>query len=291
MIFRRAFAKQRMTRLCSSLALEDSLFDRVQSSESDEQLSQLPSFLNHIKQRLKFAGLEIPLPLLFLISLFSGLCVFSIASTIIAWPALPLIFLLGSYCPWIYVDWKAENRALEFSNDYPELLQSMSSALKAGHSAQTALEHASKLLSKDNPVRLEVENLLSDLHKGLHQQKAVAAFAADRDVPELSLFRNAFLLVLDDGGKFSPTLQRLALISRERDNLKNSVKVSTATMKMTGNILLLVCPMVVLMVSTRSDNFWSDLSNNTLSSGIFSTGVILVFFGYFSLRTLGRYKP
>ncbi len=291
MIFRRAFAKQRMTRLCSSLPMEGSLLDQVQWSETDEKLSQLPSFLHHIQQVLKFAGLAIPLPLLFLISLASGFCISSLASSIIAWPALPLIFLLGSYCPWIYIDWKAESRALEFSNDYPELLQSMSSALKSGHSAQTALEHASKLLPEDNPVGQEVKTLLSELHKGTHQQKAVAAFAADRDVPELSLFRNAFLLVLDDGGKFSPTLQRLARISRERDNLKNSVKVSTATMKITGNILLLVCPLVVLMVSARSENFWSELSNNTLSSGIFSTGVILVFFGYFSLRNMGRYKP
>ena len=290
-MFKKTFAKQRMNRLCSFVSKETEFLEDAPSKESGSGKNSVLHNYNVLTKKLAFAGLKIS-PLTFLaLSLSFALLISLFSSSMIAWQMVPLIFALSLLSPWLFIDSMAEKHASEFAKDYTELLQAMAYALRSGHSAQIALGHAANLLPENNAVRAEVELLLSNLHKGENQREAISSFASDRDIPELALFRNAFLLVMADGGRFSPTLLRLALLSRQRDNLKKSVQVSTATMKMTGNILLIACPLVILMVSARSDSFWAELQSNNIASAIFSAGILLTILGYISLKSMGRYKP
>jgi len=290
-MFKRSLAKQRMNRLCSSVAWEADLVKQEAHEARVTDKNRLQQGYGVVSDKLSLAGLNLSAPVFLALSLIFALSVSWLFSFFLAWPIVPPIFALAILIPWAYIDVLADKRASEFAKDYPELLQAMASALRSGHSAQVALGNSAKLFQENNAVRVEVEKLLFDLHKGRNHHEAIADFASTRDVPELALFRKSFLLVLGDGGRFSPTLQRLAQVSRERDNLKKAVQVSTATMKMTGNILLLVCPFVLVTTSTRSENFWLELQGNTVASAIFSIGALMTILGYISLRAMGRYKP
>ena len=204
---------------------------------------------------------------------------------------LPLFFLFGAALPFLYVESRIRSRALEFAQDYSTMLLAAASSVKVGLTPYEALERSTRLLAKNSLVRAEVETLLNKLVSGAARRETVREFAASIRQPDLELFRSAFLLVLDNGGRFAPTLARLAAVSNNRAVLIRSAAVSTASMRMTANILLAVAPVLVLMIAVRTEHFWDIFLHNSAANIVGSTGVIVITLCYGLLRYMSNFKP
>jgi len=178
-----------------------------------------------------------------------------------------------------------------FIDEYPAVLLATASNLKAGLSVYSALERAIQLLDDTSVIKIELKLLLDKVSRGVPKEDAVRDFARDIRLPELRLFKRAFLLVLIHGGKFSRTLERLAEVSRDRDALIKSANVSTASMRMTANVLLCMAPLLLFMLSFRTKNFWNTMFENSTAFGLACTGVSIVFLSFYFLRKLSDFKP
>ena len=95
---------------------------------------------------------------------------------------------------------------------------------------------------------------------------------------------------MEHGGKFSPTLQRLATVCRDRSSLISSAKVSTASMRMTANVLLLVSPLVLGIVAVRTENFWDIFFNNSTANSIATLGILIIATSYAILINMSSFK-
>lgn len=237
------------------------------------------------------AGLGIS-PALFLATCFAfGALAVATLSNIVNSYLLPLFFLGGALIPWIYIDGRLRLRAHAFAVDYPTVLLATASSIKTGMTPYQALERSTKLLPSDSPVRLETERLLSALRRGDRKEQAVATFAQDIALPELDLFRSAFLLVLEAGGRFGPTLERLSGVSKDRATLIENARVSTATMRMTANVLLLLTPFVVGSVAIRTPEFFTLITSHPIANVMASVGVLLIVGCYIVLWKMSNFKP
>lgn len=204
----------------------------------------------------------------------------------------PLLFLaLGAYLPISFLRGRIDERAQAFILDYPSVLLATASSIKAGMMPYAALERATQLLEEGNLVRKEVTLLLERLRSGSNKEKIVRSFAKDIALPELELFRNAFLLVLENGGRFAPTLERLANVSKDRAVLIGSARVSTSSMRMTANVLLAITPLLMLMLSAQIPNFWDKLFADSLTNTIASTGAMVIILNYALLRRMSAFQP
>ncbi len=200
--------------------------------------------------------------------------------------------ILFGYFFWIYLflEKRAQNRAQLFSADFPTILMATASSVKAGLSPYAALERSVNLLPKNSVVKKEITDLLKRLRRGDVKKEAVAKFGQSVRLPDLELFREAFLVVMEHGGKFSPTLQRLATVCRDRSSLISSAKVSTASMRMTANVLLLVSPLVVGLVAIRTENFWDIFFNNSTANSIATLGILIIATSYAILIKMSSFK-
>jgi len=199
---------------------------------------------------------------------------------------LPLLFFVN-----YLKNSKQKARDKVFIEEYPSVLLATASNLKAGLSVYSALERAIQLLDDGSVTKAEIKQLLEKVSRGVPKEEAVRDFATDIRLPELRLFKRAFLLVLVHGGKFSRTLERLSEVSRDRDSLIKSAQVSTASMRMTGNVLLAMAPFLMIMLSLRTKNFWTTITENQVASSMASTGAIIVFMSFYILRKLSDFKP
>lgn len=181
--------------------------------------------------------------------------------------------------------------AATFSKDYPTVLLAMASSIKVGLTPELALERSTRLLPRNNLVRKEVDSLIASMRSGTPAAGAINSFGKSIDLPDLELFRSAFLLVVENGGRFAPALQRLAEVTRDRTALINSARVSTAIMRMTANILLALTPLVMLVVSSTIPGFWHTLSQNPVANRIAALGGTLILLGYLSLRRMSGFRP
>ena len=219
-----------------------------------------------------------------------GLSICLVISKFIGLVFLPVVFF--GYCFLIYLmlEKRVENRSHLFSIDYPTVLMATASSVKAGLTPYAALERSVNLLPKDSLVRTEVAKLLQDIRRGHSRRQAIDGFGLTIRQPDLELFREAFLIVLEHGGRFAPTLERLALVCRDRSSLIRSAKVSTASMRMTANVLLIVTPLVVALVALRTKNFWDTFFNNPIANSLGSTGLIVILLSYGLLIKMSSFK-
>jgi Flp pilus assembly protein TadB len=197
---------------------------------------------------------------------------------------------MGILLPLYFAHTASISRAVKFSEEYPTVLLATASNMKAGLTVYNALERSVLLLPEDSEVKHEVKIFLDRVSRGMPKDQAIMLFAKQIALPELVLFRRAFLLVLTHGGKFSRTLERLAQVCRDRENLIKSSKVSTASMRMTANILLCVAPLLVTALSLRTPDYWQVLFHNSLASTLGGTGVIVILGSFILLRYMSDFK-
>ncbi len=204
---------------------------------------------------------------------------------------LPLAFLAGFFLPLSWLDSRIDARAAEFSEDYPTVLLATASSMKTGMTPYQALERSVQLLAPSSLVRSEVEGLLSNLRAGMSSEEAVRRFASSVRQPDLELFRSAFMLVLENGGRFAPTLERLAQVTKERVTLIQHARVSTASMRMTANVLLAVAPFLLFILSGRTQDFWELLLHHPVANPVATLGFSLIGTSYIALRKMSNFRP
>ncbi len=204
---------------------------------------------------------------------------------------LPIVAAGAASLPFGWLDSKINQKVATFTEDYPTLLLATASSIKAGYTVETALERAVQLMPKTSIVRKEVEALLDRTRKGTSKEKSISQFAACIKLPDIELFRAAYLLATENGGRFTPTLERLARVTRDRVALINAARVSTSTMRMTSNILLVLTPLILGVVSLRSETFWSTLIEDPTANTAAAIGLTAIGAGYFWVRCLSAFKP
>lgn len=204
---------------------------------------------------------------------------------------VPLFVALLVVALYVYAEKRVEEKAYMFSSDYPAVLMATASSVRAGMSPYDALERSIRLLPKSSLVRKQIELMLLDLQKGVSRGQAIRRFGEGVRLPDVQLFREAFSLVLDHGGRFAPTLERLAEVCRDRSTLIRSANVTTATMRMTANILLAVAPFILALVSMRTTNFWELFFNDPIASPLAMTGLLIIGLSYVSLLKMSSFRP
>lgn len=183
------------------------------------------------------------------------------------------------------------SRCARFAADFPPFLLATAAGLKVGLTAHLALGRAGRLLPEDAPVRVAVQTLLTQLSNGSDREEAIAQFGDSFTLPELELFRSALALVTEHGGAFSPTLQRLASVVRDRDTLTKQARVSTALMRLTANSLIVITPALLTLVTLRTNNYWSLIFDNPVTRTVWISGAVAVLSGYLLLHRLSNFHP
>jgi Flp pilus assembly protein TadB len=236
------------------------------------------------------AGYQISSRFLLLSCLVAGLICFGIGLLISKVLAL-FLFFCGFYLPIAIALSKSKERSRKFSEEYPSVLLAMASNMKAGLTVYSSLERATIILPLESEVKKEVKLFLERISQGIPKDIAVEKFGSSVVLPELELFRRAFALVIVHGGKFSRTLERLAQVCRDRENLIKASTVSTASMRMTSNVLLVVAPLLLFILSLKNKDFWNVLLNNNTAYGVGLVGFLIIIVSVFALRTMSDFKP
>jgi tight adherence protein B len=173
----------------------------------------------------------------FLISLLLG----TIAGTAIAllshrlWTS-PLGFMLGASLPAFYLRFKRTRRINKFEEHFPEALDLISRAVRAGHAFSAGMKMVSDELSE--PVGPEFRKAFDEQNYGLPLKESLNNLANRVPLLDVRFFATAVLIQRETGGNLSEILDNLAAVVRERFKIRRQVRVHTAHGRFTGYVLL-----------------------------------------------------
>ena len=170
-------------------------------------------------------------------SLVAGMAAALLVSLFVHTPfAAPLAGLIAATAPCAWLTRRRSARQKRFEEQFPEALDLLARAIRAGHAFQTALGMVADELA--DPVGPEFKKTFDQQNYGLPLRDALNEMAARVAILDVRFFVTAVLIQRDTGGNLSETLDNLAHVVRVRFKIKRQIRVHTAHGRFTGYVLL-----------------------------------------------------
>ena len=142
----------------------------------------------------------------------------------------------AAFVPFALAAAQRSARLKKFEEQFPEALDLLSRAIRAGHAFQTALGMVADELPE--PVGPEFKKTFDQQNFGLPLRDALNELAERIGILDVRFFVTAVLIQRDTGGNLSEILDNLAHVVRERFKIRRQVRVHTAHGRFTGYVLL-----------------------------------------------------
>jgi tight adherence protein B len=142
----------------------------------------------------------------------------------------------GSFLPYIWLRYKRTQRMKKFEEQFPEALDLLSRAIRAGHAFQTAMGMVADELP--SPVGVEFKKAFEQQNFGLPLREVLDQMAERVPHLDVKFFVTAVTIQRETGGNLAEILDNLAHVVRERFKILRQVRVHTAHGRFTGYVLL-----------------------------------------------------
>ncbi len=151
---------------------------------------------------------------------------------------------LLSFLPYAWLKFWRNRRIVQFEEKFPEAIDLIARALRAGHAFATGLSMVADEIP--DPVGSEFKLLYDRQNYGMPLPDALRGFADRVPLLDARFFATAVLTQREAGGNLSEVLDNLAKVVRERFKVKRQVRVITAHGRMTGWVLVALPPLTAL---------------------------------------------
>jgi tight adherence protein B len=161
-----------------------------------------------------------------------------VAANALSWleglPALA-IGVLAASAPYVYIRAKRARRFAAFAAQFPDALDSLARALKAGYPLSAAVE----MLAREYPQPLagEMRRVREEYNLGVSWDASLDNLAARIPIPEVRLFTSAVKMQNRMGGRLNDVLGRLSESMRDSASLEGEIRSISAHSRITGMVL------------------------------------------------------
>jgi tight adherence protein B len=238
-----------------------------------------------IQQRVTLSGMKITPATLLMACACSASIVFAIVTLTLRqrWLGL-LLGLLAAFVPMAYVNYRARKRLLLFEEQFPEAIDLIARALRAGHAFTTGLSIVSE--EAPEPIASEFRQLYEEQNFGRPIPEAMRALAERVPLLDARFFATAVLTQRESGGNLAAILDNISAVIRDRFKVKRQVRVVTAHARLTGWILICEPPLLALALVLVIPGHFGKLSSDPLGVGLIALAIVLQTTGTLIIRKL-----
>ena len=260
----------------------------------DEVMSKIPALDNLLRRSPQIAGLQTLLEQADVKSRAGNvilLCVLSgagLALIVLLFTGFPqfawLALILGAFLPYSYANYKRSKRFSKFEEIFPEAIDTLARAVRAGHAFTTALELIASEIAE--PVASEFRKLFEEQKFGLPVRDALVNLTERVPLVDVKFFVTAVMLQRETGGNLAEILDNLSYVIRERFKIMRQVRVHTAQGRMTMMLLMGLPPIIVITMQAMNPSFIKPLFDDPIGHLLIVVGITLQTIGYFVIRKI-----
>jgi len=258
----------------------------------DEMLSEIPALDNLLRRSARVSNLQTYLSQadmklragnMLMLSLGCGVGVGVVAGLAgLAAPFAAVGALVGLLLPFAFVSYKRGKRFQEFEELFPEAIDTLARAVRAGHALTTALELIGNEVTE--PVASEFRKLFEEQKFGLPVRDALVNLTERVPLVDVKFFVTAVMLQRETGGNLAEILDNLSYVIRERFKILRQVRVYTAQGRLTMVLLMGLPPVIVLVMLLMNPAFIRPLFTDPIGHTLIVSGIALQTVGYFVIR-------
>lgn len=186
--------------------------------------------------------------------------------------------------PFVVLNQLRTQRIRKFEEQFPEAIQLIARAMRAGHAFSTGLKMAADELPE--PCGVEFKTLYEQQNYGSPLPTALRAFGERVPSLDARFFVTAVLTQREAGGNLSEVLDRLAGVMRERFRIKREVRVKSAHGRITAFVLAGLPPTLAILMLSNNPEAMKMLINDPLGTRMIAIAVVLQIIGTLIVRKL-----
>ena len=195
---------------------------------------------------------------------------------------LPIGGVLGFALPFLFLKVKRTRRMRTFEEQFPEALDLIARALKAGHAFATGLKMAADELPE--PVGPEFRKTFDEQNFGLPMKDALDNLARRIPILDVRFFVTAVLIQRETGGNLAEILENLGFVVRERFKILRQVRVYTAHGRFTGYVLLALPAVLGIALSFINPEHMNMLFRERMGQMLLGGALVMQTIGFLWIK-------
>jgi tight adherence protein B len=207
----------------------------------------------------------------------------AIGSYLVASYFLPHFYLIipiglaAAFIPFAVVAFLRSRRLHRFEELFPEALDLLGRAVRAGHAFTTGLE----MISKECPEPLagEFRTAFEEQNFGLPLRDALLNLTERVPIIDTRFFVTALLIQKETGGNLAEILDGLARVIRDRFRIYREVRVRTAQGRLTAGILIALPIMMLLILGSLNPHYIGVLFTDPMGPKVLIIAAVMQIIG------------
>ncbi len=289
------FALQRMSAEALAEDVSEHLLDESPRVLKDESLSSISIWAKLLKRsdlvkimrrQLEQADLSWSVGRVTMLMLLSGSVALAIAMRFEKIPgvvAVLLAALVGSL-PYLYIVRRRAKRFRQFEENFPDSLDSLARALRAGHPFAAGMEIVSQ--ESEAPVSTELHRTAAEANLGSSWEQALSNLSERMPLLEVSMFASAVQMQTRTGGKLNEVLARLAENMRDATSLKGEVRALAAHGKLTGTVLTVLPIAIAIMMMVVNPSYLTILFYHPYGKYLICGAIVCLVLAHIVIRRI-----
>ncbi|WP_280155683.1 type II secretion system F family protein [Piscinibacter sp. XHJ-5] len=186
--------------------------------------------------------------------------------------------------PWWRMSRLRNKRIKLFESQFPEALDLMCRAMRAGHAFPTAV----KLVGEEVPEPLgrDFRILFDEMNYGVPANEAMSRLAQRVPLPDVSYFVVAVLIQRESGGNLAELLENISGIVRARLKLLGEVRTLSAEGRMSAQVLTALPFGVAVVVNLTNPEFMSVLWTDPTGHKMVGLALFMMMMGMLWMKNI-----
>jgi tight adherence protein B len=189
--------------------------------------------------------------------------------------------ILAAVVPMAIVFVKRRRRLRQFEERFPETLDLLGRAVRAGHAFTTGLEMVAK--ESPEPVAGEFRKTFEEQNFGLPLRDALMNLTERVPLVDVRFFVTALMVQKETGGNLAEILDELSRVIRDRFRIYREVQVKTAQGRLTAMILVSLPLAMMAVLEAFNPAYMRVLFDDPLGPTILGIAAALQVVGSFML--------
>ena len=247
------------------------------------------SHASRIKKLISQADMKMKVSTFILLSLIifaAGILISNMLLNI--WVVNIVIGAFLAFLPLLVILYKRKRRFRRFEEVFPEALELLTRAVKAGHSFNTGMEMITEEMVE--PIRGEFKITYDEQNFGLPLKQALFNMIDRIPLLDLKFFVTAILMQKETGGNLAEILTNLSHVIRERFKIMGEVRTFSAQGRLTGYILTCIPIAMGFILSIMNWDYMKSLFKEEIGHYMLAGAAFCQLVGYIIIRKIVNIK-
>lgn len=192
--------------------------------------------------------------------------------------------ITGASMPYIYVRRRKTKRLHAFEEGFPESIDLLGRAIRAGHAFSTGLQMVAD--ESPEPIAGEFRRVFEEQKFGLSLEDSLLALADRIELLDMRIFVTAVMIQREVGGNLAEILDKISYTIRERFMIERQVRVYTAQGRFTGYLLAGLPIAVGFLIFLLNSEYMSILWQRQVGRVLMAVAAVMQIIGFFVIRKI-----